>query len=105
MTDEYYCAYCGKWRKKCRHNNLMISEFSPEHEEQYEAALSNVFLKGYATTPDLQRVLGCGYTLAQRIVERMEAEKVVGPYKTGAGRKLLIKSREEYLKSREKNDG
>jgi len=46
----------------------------------------------------IQRRLRLGYTRAARLIDTMEAEGIVGPYRGSKPREILVDP-EEYLKS------
>lgn len=52
-----------------------------EYDEKYDEALALVVQKGQASASMIQRYLRIGYNRAQRIIEVMEQEGVVGPHK------------------------
>lgn len=63
-------------------------------DPQYDRAVSVVAEAGYCSISHIQRQLSVGYNKAAKIVERMEAEGVVGPPsgKAGGRREVLIQS-------------
>ena len=48
----------------------------------------------------LQRRLGLGYTRAARLIDAMEAEGIVGPYRGSKPREIIVNA-EEYLRNKE----
>ena len=61
-----------------------------EREDKYKEALEIVARTGRASTSHLQRVMGIGYNNAARMIDRMEAEGIVGPQKSAGPRELLV---------------
>jgi S-DNA-T family DNA segregation ATPase FtsK/SpoIIIE len=61
-----------------------------EREDRYKEALEIVARSGRASTSHLQRVMNMGYNAAARIIDRMEAEGIVGPQKAAGPRDILI---------------
>jgi len=66
-----------------------------DKDEVYEEAVKLVLESGEASVSMLQRRLGLGYTRAARLIDMMEDEGIVGPYKGSKPRDLLM-SLEEY---------
>lgn len=63
-----------------------------EYDAKYDEALALVVEKGQASASMIQRYLRIGYNRAQRIIEVMEQEGVVGPHKGASKpREVLIK--------------
>jgi len=61
-----------------------------EFDEKYDAAVELVTDLGHASVSLVQRYLKIGYNRAARIIERMEAEGVVGPSDGVKPRKILV---------------
>ena len=77
-----------------------ISEFEPdagedkpdeEFDEKYDEAVELVTDLGHASISLVQRYMKIGYNRAARIIERMEAEGVVGPSDGAKPRKVLAR--------------
>ena len=77
-----------------------ISEFEPdaaedkpdeEFDEKYDEAVELVADLGHASISLVQRYMKIGYNRAARIIERMEAEGVVGPSDGAKPRKVLAR--------------
>jgi S-DNA-T family DNA segregation ATPase FtsK/SpoIIIE len=78
-----------------------IDEFEPEApegargddtvDEKYDEAVELVADLGQASISLVQRYMKIGYNRAARIIERMEAENIVGPSDGAKPRKVLIK--------------
>jgi S-DNA-T family DNA segregation ATPase FtsK/SpoIIIE len=69
------------------------AEGAPASDDpQYDRAVACVATAGYCSISHIQRQLGVGYNKAAKLVERMEAEGVVGPSngKAGGRREVLI---------------
>lgn len=66
------------------------SRENEEYDEKYDAAVSLVCELGQASISLIQRYLKIGYNRAARIIERMEAEGIVGPSDGVKPRKVLI---------------
>jgi S-DNA-T family DNA segregation ATPase FtsK/SpoIIIE len=81
-----------------------ISEYTPEskeglkseeYDEKYDAAVELVCDLGQASISLIQRYLKVGYNRAARIIDRMEAEGVVGPSDGVKPRKVLARKLSE----------
>ncbi|OPX40764.1 MAG: hypothetical protein B1H13_05730 [Desulfobacteraceae bacterium 4484_190.3] len=81
-----------------------ISEYTPEskeeikseeYDEKYDAAVELVCDLGQASISLVQRYLKIGYNRAARIIDRMEAEGVVGPSDGVKPRKVLARKLSE----------
>ncbi|KPK39860.1 MAG: hypothetical protein AMJ78_07800 [Omnitrophica WOR_2 bacterium SM23_29] len=66
-----------------------------EKDEMYEEAVKMVLETKQASVSMLQRRLGLGYTRAARLIDTMEADGIVGPYRGSKPRELLIDDMEE----------
>jgi DNA segregation ATPase FtsK/SpoIIIE, S-DNA-T family len=65
------------------------------HDELYNDAVKVVITSGQASISHLQRRLRLGYGRAARMIDRMEAEGIVGPADGSRPRDILVK--EDYL--------
>ena len=65
-------------------------EADDEFDEKYDEAVELVTDLGQASISLVQRYLKIGYNRAARIVEKMEAEGVVGPSDGSKARKILV---------------
>jgi S-DNA-T family DNA segregation ATPase FtsK/SpoIIIE len=81
-----------------------ISEYTPEskeglkpeeYDEKYDAAVELVCDLGQASISLIQRYMKIGYNRAARIIDRMEAEGVVGPSDGVKPRKVLARKLSE----------
>lgn len=61
-----------------------------KRDEVYEGAKRLVLETGVASVSMVQRRLGLGYTRAARIMDMMEEEGVVGPYRGAKPREILV---------------
>jgi len=69
-----------------------------ERDEMYDDARHLVLETGQASTSMIQRRLRLGYTRAARLLDMMEEEGVVGPFRGSKPREILV-DREAYLRS------
>ena len=67
-------------------------------DKYYKEALEAVFAAGKASTSLLQRKLGVGYGRSARLIDRLEAEGIVGPYSPDGNPRELLVTKEEYEK-------
>jgi S-DNA-T family DNA segregation ATPase FtsK/SpoIIIE len=74
-----------------------VGGVSQEKDELYDEALQVVLETGVASASTLQRRLRLGYTRAARIIDQMEAERIVGPHRGSKPRDILV-DREEALR-------
>ena len=63
---------------------------SGEKDELYEDALRVVLETRVASTSNLQRRMGLGYTRAARIMDQLEAEGVIGPSQGAKAREVFL---------------
>ena len=59
-------------------------------DEVYEEAKRVILETGQASVSMVQRRLGLGYTRAARLIDMMEEEGVVGPYRGAKPREILV---------------
>lgn len=71
--------------------------------ELFNAAVDKVFENGYASVSVLQRELGIGYPAAARLIDRLEKERIIGPFEDGKPRQILI-TEEEWNNRRNNNE-
>ena len=69
----------------------------------FEQAVDVVMENGKASVSVLQRRLGIGYSLAGRLIDEMEKNRIVGPYEGSAPRKVLI-TKSEWDSIKNKNN-
>lgn len=62
-----------------------------EKPERYEEAVEIVKSQKYASIQFLQRKMRIGYTWSARIINLMESEGLIGPYRGDKGREVYIK--------------
>ncbi len=70
---------------------------SGEKDELFDTAVDVVLTTGQASVSILQRRMRLGYARAARLIDMMEEEGIVGPYRGSRPREILI-SREEWLR-------
>jgi S-DNA-T family DNA segregation ATPase FtsK/SpoIIIE len=70
-------------------------------DELYETAAKLIIETGQASVSILQRRLRLGYTRAARLIDMMQEEGLVGPYRGSKPRDILI-DREQWLKDQMK---
>lgn len=70
-------------------------EIDDFHDELYSEAIRVVITSGQASVSNLQRRLRLGYGRAARMIDRMQAEGIVGPADGSRPREILVKS--DYL--------
>lgn len=66
-------------------------DLGEEFIKRYDEAVALVIQLEYASTSYLQRRLRIGYNTAARIIEKMEAEGIVGPAQGSRPREVLVK--------------
>lgn len=66
-------------------------EFDEEFNQRYDEAVAIVVELQQASTSYIQRRLRIGYNTAARIIEKMEAEGIVGPAQGSRAREVLVK--------------
>jgi len=64
-------------------------------DELYDTAVNVVLESGHASASMLQRRLRLGYTRAARLIDMMEEEGIVGPYRGSKAREILVNSNRE----------
>ncbi|MDP8266025.1 MAG: DNA translocase FtsK [Candidatus Aceula meridiana] len=69
---------------------------SQQKDELYDESVRVIVETGQASVSILQRRMRLGYTRAARLVDMMEQEGIVGPYRGSKARELLV-NREEWL--------
>lgn len=70
--------------------------YSSHRDELFPFAVEEVFKMGYPNTSSLQRKLGIGYARAARIVDEMEEEGIIGPFRGSTPRDILITPEQWY---------
>lgn len=68
-----------------------------EKDDLFDAAVDLVLTTGQASVSILQRRMRLGYARAARLIDMMEEEGIVGPYRGSRPREILI-DREEWLR-------
>ncbi|MEA3305314.1 MAG: DNA translocase FtsK, partial [Candidatus Omnitrophota bacterium] len=72
-----------------------------EKDELFDEAVKKVLETGQASVSMLQRRLGLGYTRAARLIDAMEDEGIVGPYRGSKPREILVNAVEQKVKRSE----
>ncbi len=72
-------------------------------DELFDEAVDLVLSTGHASVSILQRRMRLGYSRAARLVDMMEEEGIVGPYRGSKPREILI-DRDQWLQSKESFD-
>ncbi|NQS99997.1 MAG: DNA translocase FtsK [Candidatus Omnitrophica bacterium] len=73
-----------------------------EKDELFDEAIKVIMQTKQASVSMLQRRLGLGYTRAARLIDMMEEEGIVGPYRGSKPREILIESEDGYIQESEK---
>ncbi|MFH0878061.1 MAG: DNA translocase FtsK [Candidatus Omnitrophota bacterium] len=74
-----------------------------EKDELYDTASKLIIETGQASVSILQRRLRLGYTRAARLIDMMQEEGLVGPYRGSKPREILV-DREQWLKDQMKKE-
>ncbi|MFH1045621.1 MAG: DNA translocase FtsK [Candidatus Omnitrophota bacterium] len=72
-----------------------------ERDELFDEAVKVILQTKQASVSMLQRRLGLGYTRAARLIDMMEEEGIVGPYRGSKPREILIEKEEDALAPKE----
>jgi S-DNA-T family DNA segregation ATPase FtsK/SpoIIIE len=70
-------------------------------DEVYDEAKRVILETGQASVSMIQRRLGLGYTRAARLVDMMEEDGIVGPYRGAKPREILIERPKSAESSKE----
>ncbi len=93
---EKVAQFIKSQRKAAYHEAIIQSQDKKQtlgdfkRDEVYEEAKNVVLETGQASVSMIQRKLGLGYTRAARIMDMMEEDGVVGPYRGAKPREILI---------------
>ncbi|MDR2345752.1 MAG: DNA translocase FtsK [Planctomycetaceae bacterium] len=87
MSNNYRTGN-GNNRIKRKEDNANFD--SDQCDELYEKAVNYVIGEGRGSTSLLQRKLSIGYGRAAKIIEMMEADKIVGPYNGSQAREVIM---------------
>ncbi|MBU3933215.1 MAG: DNA translocase FtsK, partial [Candidatus Omnitrophica bacterium] len=68
-----------------------------EKDELFEEAVKVILQTKQASVSMLQRRLGLGYTRAARLIDMMEEEGIVGPYRGSRPREILIETEKDKV--------
>lgn len=71
------------------HRNTPRSYSVEDQEALYEKAVQLVHNSGSASTSLLQRTLGIGYARAGRLIDELEENGIIGPYRGSKPREIL----------------
>ena len=66
----------------------------------FDEAVDLVLATGHASVSILQRRMRLGYARAARLIDMMEEDGIVGPYRGSKPREILV-DREDWLRSKE----
>jgi S-DNA-T family DNA segregation ATPase FtsK/SpoIIIE len=75
-----------------------------EKDELFDEAVKVIMQTKQASVSMLQRRLGLGYTRAARLIDMMEEEGIVGPYRGSKPREILVENNLNREESAELND-
>jgi len=75
-----------------------------EKDELFEEAVKLILESSQASVSILQRRMRLGYTRAARLIDAMEQEGIVGPYRGSKPREILV-DKDSWLKGEEEEDG
>ena len=64
-------------------------------DERFEEAARLIVTSQRGSTPDLQRRLGMGYAQVGRVMDQLEAARIVGPQNGSKPREVLVKDFDE----------
>ena len=78
---------------------LSMGEF--KRDEVYEEAKKMVLETGQASVSMVQRRLGVGYTRAARLIDMMEEDGIVGPYRGAKPREILVPTAQQARAAKE----
>jgi len=73
-----------------------------EKDELFDEAVKMILESNQASVSILQRRMRLGYTRAARLIDSMEQEGIIGPYRGSKPREILV-DKDEWLKDREGN--
>lgn len=91
-----FCQSCGKQIPECNLKTHTKADESSEQERSggkdplFDDAVQLAVEKGQLSTSILQRNLRLGYARAERLMDQLELEKIIGPYEGASPRKVLI---------------
>ena len=105
ISDREIEEICEFWKKQKEPEYQMeileekeetyIGGISSDDDELYEQAKRIVLDTKIASISMLQRRLKIGFNRAARLIERMEEEGIVGPYREGKPRQVIINKFED----------
>jgi S-DNA-T family DNA segregation ATPase FtsK/SpoIIIE len=72
-----------------------------EKDELFDEAVKVLLQTKQASVSMLQRRLGVGYTRAARLIDMMEEEGIVGPYRGSKPREILVEHKDNFTQETE----
>jgi S-DNA-T family DNA segregation ATPase FtsK/SpoIIIE len=73
-----------------------------EKDELFDEAVKMILESNQASVSILQRRMRLGYTRAARLIDSMEQEGIIGPYRGSKPREILV-NKDDYLNNKEEN--
>ncbi|MDD5006162.1 MAG: DNA translocase FtsK [Candidatus Omnitrophica bacterium] len=86
---------------KGQEKSAIVGNF--EKDELFDTAVKLILESQHASVSILQRRLRLGYTRAARLIDMMEEEGIVGPYRGSKPREIIV-DKETYLKDNKKEE-
>ncbi|MDD5356461.1 MAG: DNA translocase FtsK, partial [Candidatus Omnitrophica bacterium] len=68
-----------------------------EKDEMFDTAVKLILESQHASVSILQRRLRLGYTRAARLIDMMEEQGIIGPYRGSKPREIIV-DKDDYLK-------
>jgi S-DNA-T family DNA segregation ATPase FtsK/SpoIIIE len=95
---ERIAKFIKSQRESAYNDNMMLLQEKKalaktfEKDELFEEAVKLIMQTKQASVSMLQRKLGLGYTRAARLIDAMEDEGIVGPYRGSKPREILVEA-------------